>query len=102
MKLIKIIMITTVSYFIFSMMTVEAGNAGASMYHEKCAMCHGSSGMAILPGAPNFARSERMEKPDNLLKKSVKNGLNAMPPFRGMLSDSQLTDIMAYIRKLRK
>ena len=76
--------------------------AGDSLYQEKCAMCHGQGGKAALPGAPNFADGDRMEKPDNVLTKSVKNGLNAMPPYNGMLSDSQISDILAYVRKFKR
>jgi len=84
--------------------SATAGNAGAGdpLYQEKCAMCHGANGKAVLPGTPSLADGDRMEKPDNVLANSVKNGLNAMPPFRGMLSDSQLSDILAYVRKFKR
>lgn len=83
--------------------SVQAGNAGADspLYQEKCAMCHGNNGVAILPGTPSFSRSERLEKPDNALLQSVMNGKNAMPPFKGMLTDAQVKNILVYIRKFQ-
>ncbi len=95
--------ILVAAVFVSGPISALAGNAGAgeSLYQEKCAMCHGKDGKAVLPGAPNFIEGDRMEKPDNVLTKSVKRGLNSMPPFRGMLSDSQISDILAYVRKLK-
>ncbi len=75
---------------------------GNSLFQEKCAVCHGKDGHAVLPGAPNFAKGERMEKPDSTLKATITNGLNVMPPFKGALSDAQMGDLLAFIRTLRK
>jgi len=84
--------------------SVFAGNAnnGSMIFQEKCAACHGKNGTAVLPGTPHFSKGERMEKPDNSLSSSINNGLNAMPPFKGSLSDAQLGDLLAYIRTLKK
>lgn len=84
--------------------TVFAGNAGNGnvLFQEKCAACHGKDGNAVLPGAPSFAKGERMEKPDSALKTSITNGLNTMPPFKGVLSDGQIGDLLAYVRTLKK
>lgn len=84
--------------------TAFAGNAnnGNVIFQEKCAACHGIDGKAVLPGAPNFAKGERMEKPDSALKTSITNGLNTMPPFKGALSDGQIGDLLAYVRTLKK
>jgi mono/diheme cytochrome c family protein len=81
-----------------------AGNAnnGGAIFQAKCAACHGKDGNAVLPGAPSFAKGERMEKPNSSLKVSITNGLNTMPPFKGVLSDGQVGDLLAYVRKLKK
>lgn len=83
---------------------VFAGNAnnGNTLFQEKCAACHGKDGHAVLPGAPSFAKGERMEKSDGTLKTSITNGLNVMPSFKGALSDGQMGDLLAYIRTLKK
>lgn len=76
--------------------------AGGVLFQEKCAVCHGADGVAKLPGAPSFAKGERLEKSDEALKHTVNNGLNAMPPFKTMLSDAQVGDLLAFVRTLRK
>ena len=32
---------------------------GQRIYSMHCAVCHGPTGLAVMPGAPNFARNER-------------------------------------------
>jgi mono/diheme cytochrome c family protein len=76
--------------------------AGGALFQEKCSVCHGADGVAKLPGAPSFAKGERLEKADDALKRTVLSGLNAMPPFRGTLSDAQIGDLLAFVRTLRK
>jgi mono/diheme cytochrome c family protein len=82
-------------------MAADTGK-GKVVYQEKCAACHGADGKAMLPGAPNFKKGDRMGKSNDVLKKSVLNGLNAMPPFKGALSDADTGNVLAYIRKLKK
>jgi cytochrome c6 len=53
-----------------------------------------------MPNAPNFARSESLLQPDPLLLTSIKNGKNAMPAFRGILSDPDIMDVIVYLRTL--
>ena len=76
--------------------------AGGALFQERCAVCHGADGNAKLPGAPSFAKGERMEKSDETLKHTVFNGLNAMPPFKTMLNDAQVADLLAFVRTLKK
>lgn len=87
---------------------VGAGNGhaanpvqGGQLYTQHCAVCHGANGISVMPGAPNFARKERVFQPDAVLLNSVKFGKNAMPGFTGMLRDQQILDIIAYIRTIR-
>lgn len=68
--------------------------------------------MTETPGVPLFAEGERLEKTDAQLINSIKNGVNnpdnpagmSMPPYGGgpILNDSQLADVVAYIRTLKK
>lgn len=74
---------------------------GQRLFNLHCAACHGVSGMAVVPNAPNFARRERLEQADVALMQSVKTGKNTMPPFFGLLKDPEILDILQYIRTLR-
>jgi len=83
--------------------SAEAGDIvnGRQVYQKHCAMCHGPTGVGVMPGAPNFARSERLFQPDATLVGTLRNGRNAMPPFVGVLTDRELFDVVAYLRTLR-
>lgn len=82
----------------------QAGNpaAGRRIYEANCANCHGTDGTAMIPGAPNFKRNERLEKPDGMLIGTIKRGQNLMPAWRGMLSEQDMSDALAYIRTLAR
>lgn len=85
---------------------------GRKIYDDICISCHGEGGHPELPGIPAFADGERMDKTDEQLKKSIKNGVNdpnnpagqTMPPFGGgpQLNDRQISDVLSYIRTLKK
>lgn len=86
-----------------SPLTGAAGDIinGQQVYQRHCAMCHGPTGAGVMPGAPNFARSERLFQPDPTLVDILRKGKNAMPPFIGILTDRELFDVVAYLRTLR-
>ncbi|HVE60020.1 MAG TPA: cytochrome c [Pyrinomonadaceae bacterium] len=83
-------------------MSAKAG--GADTYREHCATCHGSDGKA------NTARGKRKGATD--LTKStisnaagirvISNGRELMPDFKDILSQTEISDVMAYIRGFRK
>lgn len=73
---------------------------GSRLYATHCATCHGASGTSVMPGAPNFARGESLMQPDALLLSSIKAGKNAMPAYRGILSDMDILDVITYLRSL--
>lgn len=76
--------------------------AGKKVFDANCAACHGTDGIAVVPQTPNFARGERLEKPDAQLLTTVRNGLNVMPAWKGMISEADMADALAYIRTLRR
>lgn len=73
---------------------------GGSLYAAHCTACHGTSGVSIMPGAPNFARSESLLQPDLALLAAIKAGKNVMPSFQGVLSDRDILNVIAYLRTL--
>jgi cytochrome c6 len=75
---------------------------GGQLYAQHCAACHGPTGLAVLPGAPNFANQERLMQPDPVLMNSVKRGRGPMPGFQAILKDQEILDIIAYVRTLRR
>ena len=88
-----------------------SGNAGKGrpLYEKYCLMCHGAEGrgdgpmgLQLRPPAANFHKPESKRKADAELLKTIREGHpeTAMSSWKNALSDDQLTDILAYIRKL--
>ncbi len=75
---------------------------GGQIYAMQCVSCHGRTGVNVMPGAPNFARSDGLMQPDLALLASIKNGKNAMPAYVGILNDREILDVIAYLRTLRR
>lgn len=73
---------------------------GSRLYATQCASCHGLNGTSMMPGTPSFAKGERMMQPDMILVNSIKAGKNAMPAYRGILSDTDILDVIAFMRTL--
>lgn len=69
---------------------------GKEIYHEKCAVCHGVDGVPILPGAPEFAKGERLDKPEEELLKSIQHGKGMMPAWKDTLSAEERKDALRY------
>lgn len=74
------------------------GQRGKEIFHEKCAACHGVDGVPILPGTPEFAKGERLEKSDEELLKTIMHGKDQMPPWKETLSKQQCKDVLAFVR----
>ncbi|MDH3672425.1 MAG: c-type cytochrome [Gammaproteobacteria bacterium] len=82
--------------------------AGKTVYDTICAACHGVDGNAVIPGVPIFTKGERLDKGDADLAKSIKEGIMkpqnpAAPPMPALgLSDDDISNVLAYIRSLKK
>ena len=75
---------------------------GAELYRQMCASCHGTQGESTWPGAPSFARREAMLQADRALLERIRAGRNAMPSYRGVLTDRDILSVIAYTRTLMK
>lgn len=71
---------------------------GKEIYHERCAACHGVDGVSILPGAPEFAKGERLDKTDKELLQSMMHGKGDMPGWKETLSKQQCKDALTYVK----
>lgn len=80
--------------------------AGKEIYAKRCATCHGAAG----EGKDAIAKMLKVElkplgakevqaKPDAELRKVIAEGKGKMQPVKG-LSDSELTNLVAYLRTL--
>ena len=81
--------------------------SGVDTYKTKCAMCHGPDGSAATPMGkmmkiPSFKSPEAVKASDASLVAVTKSGKGKMPAYNGKLTDSQIKDVIAYIRTLQK
>lgn len=87
-----------------------AGDAkkGKSRYDQYCVVCHGPRGLgdgpmarATSPPATKLTAPEVRNKTDQDLLSAIADGMGAsMPAWRGLLSDEELQDVLAYVRSL--
>lgn len=87
----------------------------AAYYAQSCAMCHGATGQgdgaaaaALTPKPANFASADFWSRSDDTVKKAIKEGGAAvgksptMAPIGAGLSDVQLSELVAYLKTLKK
>lgn len=94
--------------FLFSaLLAATHGASGADMargktlYQRHCVACHGVSGMSVMPNTPNLALNQGLTKSDLQIVQDLKTGGSRKPPFIGLMTDSELLDVVAYIRTIR-
>ena len=82
-----------------------AQDAGAT-YKGKCAMCHGADGKGsptgLKMGAHDFTSADVQKQTDAELTDIITKGKAKMPAYAGKLKDTEIKDLVAYIRGLAK
>ena len=53
-----------------------------------------------MPGVPDFAQGESLLQSDRELLSSIRDGKNMMPAYRGILTNMEILDAVAYLRTL--
>ncbi len=94
------------SLLIMTALPAQAQDVAAT-YKAKCAMCHGADGKGDTAagrrtGARDFASPEVQKQPDANLEQITKKGKNKMPGYEGKVKESEIKDLVAYVRKLGK
>jgi len=76
-----------------------------ALYKSKCQMCHGADGKGSTAGQKmgvrDFHSPEVAKESDAELFKITKEGKGKMPKQEGKLTDDQIKELIAYIRKLK-
>jgi mono/diheme cytochrome c family protein len=80
---------------------------GAQRFMEYCAGCHGADGSANTPaakalGVRAFQSADVQKETDADLVDIVTKGKNKMPKYGDKLKDSEISDLVAYVRALGK
>jgi mono/diheme cytochrome c family protein len=69
--------------------------AGETVYNTNCAICHGDN----LRSSGQFPNLRRLTANDRAkFDTTVRNGRNQMPPWKDVLSDTEIDQIWHYIR----
>lgn len=71
---------------------------GEAVYMDYCAACHGVDGNALFPGAPSFAKGQRLDKGTDELTDSIVNGKGLMPPWGQALPAELAVSALPYIQ----
>ncbi len=82
--------------------------SGSDIYNQTCIACHGANGKSVVPGAPDFTKSEGpLSQSDEVLMKRMIEGFQspgspmAMPPKGGnaALTTTDIQAVLGYIRE---
>jgi cytochrome c6 len=79
-----------------------AADDAAGTYKAKCAMCHGPDGKGGKMGTRDFASPEVKAETDAQLTDIITKGKGKMPPYGAKLKDTEIKDLVKYIRSLAK
>ncbi len=79
----------------------------ASLYKSKCAACHGADGKGDTAlgkrfGARDFASPQVQKESDVELTQITAKGKNKMPGYEKQLKESEIKDLVTYVRQLAK
>ena len=80
---------------------------GAAAYKKNCVMCHGASGtgktkMGLTLKAADLTTNDIQSLSDEALAQTLRNGKGKMPPFEKTLTADEITQVVQYVRTLRK
>ena len=80
---------------------------GQDTFKAKCAMCHGADGSGSTPmgksmGLKDLGSPAIQSIPDADLTAAITNGKGKMPAYKGKLTDAQISDVVSYVRTLKK
>jgi mono/diheme cytochrome c family protein len=80
---------------------------GKDVFQQKCSTCHydTSDAKKIGPGLKGLGKRgtftvNNNKVTDETLKAWIENGDSQMPPFKDVIEDSQIKDVIAYVKTL--
>ena len=103
-----IVLAAAVSFFGNSAQANAFAGDAARTYGSKCAVCHGRDGRSkTLRGRRTHSRDLssgewQNDVSDERIYNSISNGKGKMPAFKKSLTDSQIDELVNYVRRLRK
>jgi len=107
------LMVAVVVVFVFSYASrayacIEVPGDSKATFDAKCSSCHGKDGRAKSLHAKHVHARDltdaawQNEVTDERLFNSISNGRNKMPAFKKKLSEAQIDELVAYVRRFRR
>ena len=98
-------------FFIPSVALAETGDStkGERVFNNFCVACHGPQGKGdgplakdLTPPPANLTSQDVRQDSDEELLGIIRNGQpgTAMPPWKASLTEQQILDVLAYVRRL--
>lgn len=106
-NLVQWAMLATLAFAVGAWSRPAAADDAAATYKAKCQMCHGADGKGNTPagqkmGAHDFGSAEVQKMSDADLTQIMEKGKGKMPAYAGKLKDSEIKELVAYVRGLGK
>ncbi len=79
--------------------TIDAVTQGKAVFKAYCVACHGEDGKLMMAGAKDLSVSQLS---DADVKNIILNGKNSMAPYKNVLAESEINNVVEYVRSLRK
>jgi len=79
-----------------------SGRSVEAIYVRYCAGCHGLNGVAYYVNSPSFALGQRLEKSDEELAGSIRNGIGEMPKWGVLIDPDVIPDLVVFVRELQR
>ncbi len=102
-----LLLFVSLTFFVASVVRADNGQNGASsasMFREKCVVCHGQDGGGSQVGktmnVPDLRSPAVQKQTDSELAQIISDGRGGMPSFKGSLNDDQIHGLVTYIRSL--
>ncbi|WP_151448020.1 cytochrome c oxidase subunit II [Lacisediminimonas profundi] len=76
----------------------ELTQRGEKVYAANCVACHQASGKGVPPAFPPLDGAQLVVGPKQPQVEVILNGRKAMPPWKGVLSDTDIAAVSTYIR----
>ena len=115
--LLLLFMIVAAGIFVFSYASLTQARVNSAAvvpgdakttFDAKCSSCHGKDGRAKSLHAKHVHARDltdaawQNEVTDERLFNSISNGRGKMPAFKKKLSDAQIDELVAYVRRFRR
>ena len=90
--------------------TLSGPELGAKVFKDRCALCHGPDGHGDGPGSKALNPKPRnlhdqaymSTRTDEQLLEVIHNGKGAMPKWKGVLTEAEITAVFGHVRELGK